>query len=67
MDNIQNCDSYINIPQSQTYRIGQYVYLSLISLETPKRQVNLPLSRATDSTVTKLEEGTLFLFRYMEC
>jgi hypothetical protein len=28
MDNVQNCDSYINIPSSQTYR--QHFYPSII-------------------------------------
>jgi hypothetical protein len=27
MDNVQNCDSYINIPSSQTY--GSYLYIKL--------------------------------------
>jgi hypothetical protein len=30
MDNVQNCDSYVNIPSSQTYR--PYEYLRKFSL-----------------------------------
>jgi hypothetical protein len=29
MDSVQNCDSYINIPSSQTYRFYGYVYFNL--------------------------------------
>jgi hypothetical protein len=29
MDNIQNCDSYINIPSPQTYRSHFHKYLKL--------------------------------------
>jgi hypothetical protein len=32
MDNVQNCDSYINIPSSQTYRTYFFCCCSLISI-----------------------------------
>jgi hypothetical protein len=28
MDNVQNCDSYINIPSSQTYESYDFIYLN---------------------------------------
>jgi hypothetical protein len=34
MDNVQNCDSYINIPSSQTYRNNQFFLSNYRDLQT---------------------------------
>jgi hypothetical protein len=48
MDNVQNCDSYINIPSSQTYR-KETVFVAIQQFPLIGRHI----VRDTDNTLTQ--------------
>jgi hypothetical protein len=59
MDNVQNCDSYINIPSSQTFRSYVHTYILCRPVKGKKVQLSLCLVKhqAPDTSGRVKETG----------